>query len=89
MFGEVAEDQCGAVGVLDGLAGRAVQGLVEDAGADDLRVGAVEVPELGPQRRARGVGEQLAGGDLSERMSADLGPEPAEGLVQRQAAVLP
>lgn len=43
VFSEVSEDEGGSVGVLDSLAGRAVQGLVKDSVADVLGVGAVEV----------------------------------------------
>ncbi len=50
VLGEVAEDQGGAVGVLDGLAGRSVQGLLEDAGPDGGRVGAVHTLQLGVER---------------------------------------
>lgn len=38
MFGEVTEDEGGTVGVLDGLAGWAVEGFVEDACADAVGV---------------------------------------------------
>ncbi len=46
VFGEVAEDERGAVGVVDGLAWGAVQVLLQDAAPDRVRVGAVEGFEI-------------------------------------------
>jgi hypothetical protein len=45
---KVAEDEGGSVGVVDGFAGGTVEGLVQDAVADVLHIGAVEVLQLCP-----------------------------------------
>lgn len=88
VLGEVAEDEGGPVGVLDRIAGRAVQGFVEDAVSHVLRVGAVEVLQLGSQGDAGGVGQQVADGDGPERVAIDLGPEVAQGDVEVKLAFL-
>lgn len=61
-----AQDQGRSVCVLDGLTGRPGAVLVQDATADVVLAGAVEVPRLGPPGHSGHVCEELAGGHLPE-----------------------
>jgi hypothetical protein len=87
VLGQVTEDQGGPIRVLDGFAGRAVESFLEDAVANVLWVGAVEVFEVGAERQTGRVGQELVGGHLGERVAGDLGPESAERGVELELAL--